>query len=94
MFSAKGATVEPHSHFLSAFEERLTENQQNTTNKGPLVLVWMMATLESIPATYGRRAWLRAHKCYSPWTSCQPMAHRINGQFRAAEQACPKHYMA
>lgn len=46
------------------------------------------------PATYGHRAWLRAHKCYSPWTLCQPMAHRINGQFRAGGQACPQHYMA
>lgn len=72
----------------------LTEIQQKTTNKDPLVLVWMMATLEPIPATYGHRAWLRAHKCYSPWTLCQPMAHRINGQFRAGGQACPQHYMA
>lgn len=73
---------------------RLTEIQLKTTNKGSLVLVWMMATLEPIPATYGHRAWLRAHKCYSPWTLCQPMAHRINGQFRAGGQACPQHYMA
>lgn len=65
-----------------------TEIQQKATNKGPLVLVWMMATLEPIPAAYGHRAWLRAHKCYSLWTLCQPMAHRINGQFRAGEQAC------
>lgn len=61
----------------------LADIQQKTTNKGPLVLVWMMATLEPIPATYGHRAWLRAHKCYSLWTLCQPMASWINGQFRA-----------
>lgn len=89
----KSATAEPLCHFLAAFEE-LTEIQLKATNKGSLVLVWMMATLEPIPATYGHRAWLRAHKCYSPWTLCQPMAHRINGQFRAGGQACPQHYMA
>lgn len=83
-----------YCHFLSAFEERTHWDSAKATNKGPLVLVWMMATLEPIPVTYGHRAWLRAHKCYSLWTLCQPMAHRINGQFRAGGQACPQHYMA
>lgn len=32
-----------------------------TKNKACVVLVWVMATLEPIPATYGQRARLRAH---------------------------------
>lgn len=92
--SAKVQQLSPAAIFSLFRRSMLTEIQQKTTNKGLLVLVWMMATLEPIPATYGHRAWLREHKCYSPWTLCQPMAHRINGQFRAGGQACPQHYMA
>lgn len=92
--SAKCKLLSLIAIFSQLLRNMLTEIQQKTTNKGPLVLVWMMATLEPIPATYGHRAWLRAHKCYSPWTLCQPTAHGINGQFRAGGQACPQHYMA
>lgn len=67
---------------------------KKATNKGPLVLVWMMATLEPVPVTYGHGAWLRAHKCDSLCMLCQPMAHGMDGQFRTGGQAYPQHYMS
>lgn len=53
-----------------------------TKTKLRLFCFGAMATLEPIPVTYGQRARLRAHKCYTPQTVCQLMLHKINQQFR------------
>lgn len=92
--SAKVQQLSPLPFTLPVlFRNVLGEIQQKATNKGPLVLVWMMATLEPVPVTYGHGAWLRAHKCYSLCMLCQPMAHGMDGQFRTGGQAYPQHYM-
>lgn len=94
MSSAKVQQLSPLPFTLPVlFRNVLGEIQQKATNKGPLVLVWMMATLEPVPVTYGHGAWLRAHKCSSLCMLCQAMAHGMDGQFRAGGRAYPQHYM-